>query len=71
MATQLMNMRQRSGERVDERGSEFIWRIGDEAEVDRRRHGRDTRLNAEGWTLCGTEKAVGRGILASPGSSAV
>lgn len=35
MATQLMNMPLLSGEGVDERGSEIIWRIGDGAEVNR------------------------------------
>lgn len=35
MAAQLMNMPLQSGERVDERGSGFIWRIGDAGfEVD-------------------------------------
>jgi hypothetical protein len=34
MAAQSMNMLLQSGEGVDERGSGFIWRIGDGFEVD-------------------------------------
>lgn len=66
MAAQLMNMPSQNGEGVDERGSGYIWRIGDGFEVVEDAAG--IRGSMLGWAgpFYGTENAGGRrGILVS------